>query len=108
MDYGLSPGLQQLIERIADTKDVVSNVSSASPLPHLQLARTISSSTSVVASQGLIAYLSAIPGEPHQASRPPAAVARLQRTKSARPKSIMKITKVMAARGRGSVISYER
>ena len=49
--------------------------------------------------QGLIAYLSAIPSQPHQGSRPPgpATVARLQpllRKPSTRLKSIMKISKV--------------
>ncbi|KAK3914216.1 Tctex1 domain-containing protein 1 [Frankliniella fusca] len=63
-DYGLSPGLQQLIARLVDTKDV-----------------------------GLIAYLSAIPGEPHGATKPPTAVAKLQQRGSVRLRSIMKISK---------------
>ncbi|XP_034237542.1 uncharacterized protein LOC117643013 [Thrips palmi] len=64
VDYGLSPGLQSLIGRLTNTKDV-----------------------------GLIAYLSAIPGEPHGATRPPAAINKLQQKQSGRPKSIMKISK---------------
>lgn len=44
--------------------------------------------------QGLIAYLSAIPGEPHGATRPPAAISKLQQKQTGRPKSIMKMSKV--------------
>ncbi len=50
--------------------------------------------------QGLIAYLSAIPGEPHAATRPPAAVTKLQQKGSVRLRSIMKISKVGGGRRR--------
>ncbi|XP_052125731.1 uncharacterized protein LOC113211813 [Frankliniella occidentalis] len=63
-DYGLSPGLQQLIARLVQSKD-----------------------------GGLIAYLSAIPGEPHSANKPPAAVNKLQQKGAVKLRSIMKISK---------------